>query len=124
MWQLNHLRSPFVPLTKGSHFHQFLSHPKRTKRFRNTQKDEKLDSGTVPRLNTSRFFLSQFEITDSTHLTVTASLLISGLEHDISFSIYWEDVIIPIDELIFFRGVFPQNHQPDNMINIHHYYHY
>ena len=30
--------------------------------------------------------------------------LIGGLEHDCYFPIYWVNFIIPIDELIFFRG--------------------
>ena len=39
-----------------------------------------------------------------------------GLELFFYFSIYWENVIIPIDELIFFEWV-GLNHQPTGMIS-------
>ena len=40
--------------------------------------------------------------------------LVGGLEHDFIFP-YIGNVIIPVDELIFFRGV-GLNHQPDHQI--------
>jgi len=38
--------------------------------------------------------------------------MVAGLEHEFDFSIQFSIVIIPTDELIFFRGV-GLNHQAD-----------
>ena len=49
-----------------------------------------------------------------THNTISMALhhLVGGLEHFLFFPSYWEYIIIPTDEVIFFRGV-GLNHQPD-----------
>jgi hypothetical protein len=38
-------------------------------------------------------------------LYVYIHMLVGGLEHGFYFSIYWEEYVIPTDEVIFFRGV-------------------
>jgi len=43
---------------------------------------------------------------------VITGWLVGGLEHDFYFSHHIGNVIIPTDEVIFFRGV-GLNHQPD-----------
>ena len=46
---------------------------------------------------------------------ISILLLVGGLEHFL-FSHIFRNVIIPIDEVIFFRGVAP-NHQPETYLN-------
>ena len=67
---------------------------------------------------TKGYLRSYSTIVNHTHNTISMALhhLVGGLEHFLFFPSYWEYIIIPTDEVIFFRGV-GLNHQPDHYIS-------